>query len=241
MNVEISIAIPLILCHNIGIFKKERMNFVDRSALGNTLAHRLRQFRGKDAVILCLQESSLMTCLTMARQLRAWVYPLIYVPVYTPDVGHKLLGSFDQDGDFCPCSADADSEDTPETAKIIKAQRSSAMKQVKKQMASFGMNLDKQAMNGRDVILAADVITSTLPLIVTQHFLKNVAPKSLTAVVGNVTPEVARQVRISADKTDILDILSGIILDDHHYFEHEDTYTEEQKHTILQHIATYWQ
>src|SRR5674476_1635760 len=70
---------------------KEHMNFMDRTALGNTLAHKLLQLRGKGAVILCLQESSLLTCLTMAKQLHAWVYPLIYAPVYTSANTHRML------------------------------------------------------------------------------------------------------------------------------------------------------
>jgi len=78
------------------------MNFVDRIALGGKLAQRVKSLNGKDAVILCLQESSLLTCLTMARQLHAWVYPLIYAPVYTSDHARQLLGAYGQEGAFFP-------------------------------------------------------------------------------------------------------------------------------------------
>jgi len=223
--------------------KKEHMNFMDRTALGTTLADKIQQLRGKGAVILCLQESSLLTCLTMARQLRAWVYPLIYAPIYTPDNTHKLLGAFDQDGEFCPYpnGPEAESEVSPETAAIIHDQKSAAMDSINTQTASYGMTLDKHRMDGRDVILAGDIVTSSLPLVIAQQLLKNVIPKSLTAVAGNVTPEVAQLVRVSAGNSNILDILNGVVLDDNRYFEHADEYTPEQKHTLTQHIATYWQ
>jgi len=218
------------------------MNFIDRMALGNTLADRLQKLRGKGAVILCLQESSLLTCLTIARRLHAWVYPLIFVPVYSPDT-LRPLGAFDQDGAFCPYpdASEAKTEISPEMAAIIQKQKPVAMETINSRTASYGITLDKHLMDGRDVILAGDIITSPLPLVVAQQLIKDLSPKSLSAVAGNVTPEVAQLVRISAIKTDILDILSGIVFEDNHYFEHADSYTPEQKHTLTQHIASYWQ
>lgn len=227
------------------------MNFTDRTMLGTMLASKLQQFRGKDAIILCLQESSLLTCLTMASELRAWVYPLIYVPVYTPDHSHRLLGAFDPDGEFCPLRTDPASalEVSPKNTDVLKdtlkgvlkSKRKGAMKSIDTMTASYGMKLDKHHLDGRDVILAADVIISPLPLLVAQQFLKSVAPKSLTAVAGNATPETAQLLRISASKTEILDILSGIVSDENHYFNHISTHTSEQRHELTQRIAAYWQ
>jgi predicted phosphoribosyltransferase len=220
------------------------MNFIDRTSLGDKLASRLEQFHGKDAVILCLQESSLLTCLTIAKQIHAWVHPLMYEPVFSADHARTLLGAFNQDGEFCPMPADdpeADSELTTEMKAAVKKQKPAAMEAIQKQIDSYGMELDKHRLDGRDVILACDILTSPLPLVVAQHLLKDVSPKSLAAVIGNTTPEVAQLVRISAGQADILDILSGVVYDDGHYFEHADTYTPEQKHTLTQHIAAYWQ
>lgn len=219
------------------------MNFTDRTSLGNTFARKLQKLRGKDAVVLCLQENSLLTCLTMASLLRAWVYPLIYAPVYTSDHAHKLLGAFDQDGEFCPLYyGPADEfEMTSEMSAAVKDQRVAALKSMRAQTASFGMQLDKQRLNGRNVILAADIIASPLPVLVAQRFLHNLSPKSLTAIAGNATPEAARLFRMSAAHTDILDVVSGNFADDSHYFEYADTYTPKQKQTLTQHIAAYWQ
>jgi len=219
------------------------MNFIDRTSLGYTLARRFKQFRGKDAVILCLQESSLMTCLTMAVHLHAWVYPLLYVPVYEPDGMHDLLGAFDQDGEFCPVpnSAATISKSPREMVAILHKQRPTAMKSLHAQKTSYGLPLNKSLLDGRDVLLVGDVITMPLPLIVAHELLKDVTPKSLTAVAGNATPEVAQLVRMSAGDTEILDILSGVVFDENHYFERADEYTPKQKHELTENIATYWQ
>jgi len=219
------------------------VNFMDRTALGNTLADRLQKLHGKDAVIVCLQESSLLTCLTMAGSLRAWVYPLLYVPVYTLGGTHQLLGAFDQEGDFCPLpdSPAANAEVPPEIAAAIDDQKEAAIRSLREQKAHYGITFDEHRLDGRHVILAGDIVTSILPLVMAQQLLKNVTPRSLTAVAGNATPDAAQLLRIGAGHTEILDVLNSIILDDDRYFEHADEYTLDQKYTLTQHIAAYWQ
>ena len=219
------------------------MNFMDRTALGNTLAHRLQQLRGKDAVIICLQESSLLTCLTMAAQLRAWIYPLVYVPAYTSDSSHQLLGAFDQEDEFCPLpDGPADKAEVPaEIAAAIEEQKPAALDLLRDQKAKYGITFDQHRLDGRHVIIAGDIVTSILPLVMAQRLLGNVHPRTLTAVAGNATPETAQLIRISAGHVEVLDVLNSIVFDDDHYFEHTDEYTTDQKYTLTQHIAAYWQ
>lgn len=229
------------------------MNFIDRTSLGDTLAGKLERFRGKDAIIICLQESSLLTCLTIASQIRAWVYPLISAPVYSHDHSRVLLGAFDYEGTFCavprpaaspvglPADKAAEKKAKAALDAAIKKQRPAAMKAIQKEADSYGIELDKHRMDGRDVILVADVLTSTLPLALARQLLADVTPSNLTAVIGNATQDVAQLVRTSAAETEILDVMSGIYYDEDHYFEHADSYTPEQKHTLTQHIAAYWQ
>ena len=193
---------------------------------------------GKDAVVISLKESSLLTCLSIAMELRAWVYPLVYEPIMSQDSLPILLGAVDEGGVFCP------NPEVPTAEKAepnIQSQLDSATQAVKQRIDSYGMTLDKQSMNGRDVIIAGDVITSQLPIAVALQLLSGVKPKSLSIVIGNATPEVTEQVRVSGDLTTVLDVLTGVVSDDSHYFEHPDTYTPEQKHMLTEHIAAYWQ
>lgn len=220
------------------------MYFNDRVTLGKTLAHELESFRGRDAVILCLKESSLLTCLTMAMELRAWVYPLLFVPVYTQDATHVRLGAITEDGTFCahPDAPFDQSEQLPQEAMAdVENQKQAAGAVIQESLAKYEMELNKLQMNGRDLLIVGDIVTNTLPLAVAQQFLSNINPKSLSIAVGNATPAVAEMIRVSADKTTILDVISGITSDDDHYFQHPDSYTPDEKFTITQHIATYWQ
>ncbi len=210
------------------------MNFKNRPEVGTMLADKLHQFRSQDAIVVCLQENSLLTCLTLASQLRAWVYPLVYETVAAPNDPQQIVGAFDQDGTFYS-NPGSSGEQPTETDKAA------AMDVIKKRIASYDMPLDKHIMVERDVILAGDVVTSPLPLLIAQQLVFSVRPKSITAAVGNVTPDVALLFHQSAMKADILDILHGIVLEDDRYFEQTDAYTLEQKYNLTRNIATYWE
>lgn len=218
--------------------------FNDRVALGETLARGLEDLRGKDAVILCLKESSLLTCLTMAQKLRAWVYPLLYVPLSNPGAFGRPIGAFDEEGVFCPnpdvTNGNAKSLSAQAQA-IIESQKAAAAEAIKTKRASYEMEFDKRLMEGRDVIIAGDVITSPLPVAVAMQLLGSIRPKSLRVAVGNATPPAASLLRICADKPVILDVLSGVVHDDGHYFQHTDGYTAEQTRTLTHNITAYWQ
>lgn len=221
------------------------MYFIDRATLGKTFAGSLQEYRGKDTVILCLKDSSLLTCLTAAMQLRAWVYPLVFVPIYSEDGTHQMIGAIDEEGQFCSNPQNSWVTDIdqlpPEAQSAIRNQRQSAILSTKQQLGSYGMGLDKRQLNGRDVILMCDVLTNPTPLTVANQLLRTVVPRSLTIAIGNATPAVVDMIRVSADKTIVLDVLSGVVFDDDHYFTHPDAYTAEQKRTLTQHISTYWE
>lgn len=215
------------------------MQFNDRITLGKEFAEHLNKYKGKDAVIVCLKESALMTCIAMAMELRAWVYPLLYVPVRNPQNGQDIFGVINEDGVFCKDPT----KDVPE--EILNAaiydQKTAAMQLMQQQKLSYEMSYDKSKLKGRHVILVCDVLYDVLPLVAVNQMLESVRTKSLSALVGNASPEVADFVHISADKTFVLDVISGITKDDEQYFHHHDEYDNQTKRQLTKHIATYWQ
>lgn len=220
------------------------MYFNDRVALGKTLAGNLQHFKGEDAVILCLKESSLLTCLAMAMNLRAWVYPLLSVPVYSQDLAHELYGAFGEDGEFCfnPERYDTSVDQLPpDQYAAIDNQKYAAAHTIQEQAIKYEMMFNKHCMDGRDVIVAGDVVTEGLPLALASQLLSTLKPKSISVAIGNTSPSTAQLTQLIAEKPLVLDVISGIVFDDEHYFEHADSYTPDQKHTLTQHITTYWQ
>ncbi len=209
------------------------------------LARDLQQFRGKDAVVLCLQDSSLLTCLSLAMRLRAWVYPLIYVPVYaSPLAGSKMLGAYNEESVFCQnpdLEVDGDGEITTEQQAIVESLKVGALDVIKQQMSSYEMSVDKHCLEGRDVIIIGDVVMSGLPFAVAAKLLEGIRPKSVTTIIGNATPAAAEAARMSAEKVTIMDVLCGPVYHEDHYFERPDEYNAEQKHILTKHVTAYWQ
>ncbi|CAN5339192.1 hypothetical protein BH09PAT4_BH09PAT4_07560 [soil metagenome] len=216
------------------------MYFVDRVTLGKTLAQGLQDLRGKEAVILCLKESSLLTCLSMAMQLRAWVFPLLYVPLYAQDNERTVLGVVSADGEFTASNQNI-TRQAAASSPDLERQKQTALEVLRQKLSGYGMKLDNHSMDGRDVVLAADVLSDPQPLIVGRQLLDAINPKSITVVAGNVTPLVADQIRVSASKTTVLDVLSGVVSDDDRYFQQPDAYSLQEQYKLAQHIATYWQ
>lgn len=213
------------------------MQFVNRMALGGILSDDVAALRGKNAIIVCLKESSLLTCLSMAIKLRAWVFPLVVEPIYAPGPPRRLLGAVDSKGNFYFANEGQPSADGQQ----IEALKPTAVKLAQQKAAAYDMDLDPRRLDGRDLIFVGDVMTDTLLLSVALQMLKTLRPKSVTTIIGNASAPAAELARLTAAKTQILDVLPGVTMDDDHYFQHPDDYDTGQKQLITKHIAAYWQ
>lgn len=219
------------------------MLFNDRTALGKSLAARLQQYRGKDAVVLCLKQESLLTCITIAAELHAWVYPLLASSVYSQDPSHRLYGAFGEDGVFTmnpEGNVSTLEQLAPDTHFFIENQKAAALQDIKNQAAKYEMTFNKQVMEGRDVIIVGDIIPEALPLALASRLLSTIRPRSISVALGNTTPKGAQMARLLTEEPVIFDVISGVLLDDEHYFEHRDSYDDEQKYALTQHITSYW-
>ena len=217
--------------------------FSDRITLGNRLSEQLEYLHSKDAIILCLKESSLLTAVALGSNLRAWIYPLLYEIVTHPEDRTKEIGAINADGEFCkhPDITDADLEYiTMESAGALEDSKRQAMHLVNQQAIQFGDTLNEHVMNGREVILAGDIVTSPMQIAVAQQLLKSLSPKGIHGVAGNVTADVSDLFHLNTSEAHVLDVLPGIIFDDDHYFEKSDTYSRDEQRALALHIQTYW-
>lgn len=209
------------------------MRFLSRSTLGFKLANDLRNSKGTDAVVVCLKESSLLTAITVAAQLRAWVYPLAYAPIYASDGSRRILGAFTAAGGVVSLESDGAIRD--EKALHL------AEHAVSEQVQRIGNLANKDVLNGRSVLFVGDVVVDILPLSVAQDLLTTVQAAKVTVALGNVTAPVAEQARMIADTVVLKDILSSVVQDDDKYFEQADDYSLQQQYELVHNIATYWQ
>lgn len=207
------------------------MRFLNRSSLGIQLAKELQYLRGKEAVVVCVTQSALMTAISVASEIRAWVYPLVYAPVFTSNGLHRVAGVINHSGVYTQLTPNSLSEEK---------ERLLAEHDVGRQLELVGMMPDEGVLLGRAVILVGDSIIDPLPLQVAGEVIRNVRPASIAVALGNASVAVAEQARNLADTVIIKDILSGILLDNGKYFEQVDEYDIEQQYELVRNIATYW-
>lgn len=214
------------------------MQFMDRVVLGDRLAGNIGHLQGKHAVIICLQESALLTCVTVASKIRAWVYPLLLAPVLSQDEQPHILGAYTVDDNFYSDHAAILGISDEIWVAQQKARAVETLSQLK---AAYNMDFDPKQLANRDIVLIADTLSETLPLVVARQLITPLRPKSLTITIGNATVKVAELAQTTAETVLLLDILPINIRGTAHYFANDDTYDLKEKRTLARYIANYWQ
>jgi predicted phosphoribosyltransferase len=217
--------------------------FLDRFALGGALAATLTEAHDQGAIVICLKEGALLTCIEVAASLRAWIYPLVYETIADPDDPHSFIGAVTIDGDFClspNVSQMRMDYIQSEFMGVIETSKREAFSRVNRKASEYGSIPDKHVMNGRDVILLGDIMTDTLELAVVAQLLKPLSPKRIFGAAGNVTIDVSDMFHLESDKISFLDILPSHVFDDDHYFEKPDPYSIEQKRQLAQYVTKFW-
>lgn len=219
------------------------MYFLDRFALGGNLADSLADLKGKEAIVICLKEGALLTCVEIAARLNAWIYPLIYEKVADPDDARSYIGAITAEGEFCVNPGTGQSRIDylqTEFMTVFENSKREAFSKVNGAVRDYGFIPDKHVMNGRDVVLVGDILTSTIELAAVSMLLKPLTPRKIHGVAGNVTIEVSDMFHLASDKISLLDILPAQIFDDDHYFEKPDPYSVPQKRQLAQNIKKFW-
>jgi predicted phosphoribosyltransferase len=209
-------------------------------SLGKKLAGPLESIRGTDAIIVCLKTSSLLTCISMATYLRAWIYQLEFEPIENPLDKTKILGAVTDEGDFVlhPDVSRFELEEIEiEFREMVEDRKREAMSALNRRGSKA---YDKHVMNGRTVILTGDILFDSLGIAIMKNIMKPIRPQQIIGVAGNTTIDVSDQFHMETTQTNILDILPHSLFDDNHYFEKLDEYTDEEKRALALNIVNYW-
>lgn len=219
------------------------MYFSDRATLGEQMAGILSTDRGSDAIIIGLKKSSLMVCITLAVRLRAWIYPLFFETIKNPADPSQILGAVIPSGEFCinPAVGDDFYEYIQqEFFSTLEEMKREAMMQLNGTMREYGEEPDPHVINNRTVILVGDVMMNSLELGVVGELLKPLSPLKVIGTAGNVTVDVSDKFRIETHESHMLDIIPQSFMNEDHYFEKPDAYSDAEKQALIRNIATYW-
>lgn len=216
------------------------MYYIDRTDLGKKIALRLANVKSVEPIIICLKESSLCTAIALASELRGWVYPLLS-EIIKLDADDRIIGVVDSEGKYTinPQLSSFELEDImTEYHSVIEDKKREAYSRLNRSDTSYA-KLNPDVLNGRLVILCADILKDQLQIGAVKTLLKPHRPLDIIGVGGNVDVNAADYLRLTANKTEMLDIMSSMF-DDSHYFEKPDVYTLDQKQKIAMNISQFW-
>ena len=75
------------------------MYYINRIELGRTLAGRVSDLKGQEAVVIALKEDALTACIGLASEINAWVFPLLSKRIIIPG-DPRVVGLIDPAGMF---------------------------------------------------------------------------------------------------------------------------------------------
>ena len=218
------------------------MYYPNRQVLGDQLAEKLTQYKNTDSIIFCLKKSSLVACIELAALLHAYVYILQYVEIPDPFDITRMLGAITQKGDFVlnPTISRAEYDYIAmDFLSVIEERKRDAFSKINAQ-TDPNPNFNPEAFNNRNILLFADILSSPMQIEIALHILKSYRPALITGVCGNITSEISDKFNIETDGVTYMDILPNTFFDDDHYFEQQDSFTEEQKIKMANNISLYW-
>ena len=101
-------------------------------------------------------------------------------------------------------------------------------------------NFNLEAFNNRKILLFADVLKTSFQIQVALNILKAYKPLKVAGAGGNITSQISDKFQIDTAGCTYMDILPNTFFDDDHYFDQQDSYTEEQKISMANNISLYW-
>ena len=216
------------------------MYYIDRTDLGKKMASRVSGFIKSQPIIICLSESSLCTAIALAVELRGWIYPIISENIKL-ESDDRIIGVIDAEGQYTEnpqLSSFEIADIMAEYHGMVEDKKREAFSKINRNAAPYA-KLNPDIINGREIIVCGDIIRNQLQLGAVKTLIKPRSPLDIIGVGGNVDINAADFLRLTANKTEMLDIMSSMFEDDH-YFEKPDAYTIEQKQSIAMNISQFW-
>lgn len=216
------------------------MYFSSRHALGKTLAAKIAHLRGKEPIVIALGEQALSTAISVASEVRGWVYPLLMEPVIIPG-DDRIIGVINQDGTLCynPELSVYEREDIEMNShSVIQEASRQAYSKLNMSMAEYG-NLSKDALRGRDIVIIGDVIRDQLGVGAVTELLKTVATGNIVSLVGNITPGSSTALYMESSESTFLDVIP-YLMEEAHYFEQPEPYTPTEQRQLAMNISQFW-
>jgi predicted phosphoribosyltransferase len=216
------------------------MYYANRIELGQKLAGRLMDLKGQEAVVIALKESALSSCIGLASQVNAWVFPLLSQHVLVPG-DPRIMGLIDPSGTFT-WNPDLEKVERDgiemESHGVLEEAKRQAFSRLNRSLEQFG-EFSKDALNGRTLLLTGDIVEDRIEIAMALEYLKSVRYAKLYGLGGNVDAQAATYFHLQTDQDIALDVMTHMFPAEH-YFEQQDAYSPEECRQLAINISHYW-
>jgi putative phosphoribosyl transferase len=178
------------------------MMFHDRNAAAIMLAEQLKDYKGKNPLILAIPRGAVPMAKIIADKLDGVFDVVLVRKLRAPDYPEFAIGSIDESGwtyiaDYA-ASAGADSE-------YIEAEKQRQMATIKQRRAQYTPIRPPVDPAGRIVIVIDDGLATGATMISALHGLRNLKPAKLICAIPVSPPETLRKIRPLTDQVVCLD------------------------------------
>ncbi len=176
--------------------------FHDRNAAAIMLAEQLKDYKGKNPLILAIPRGAVPMAKIIADKLDGVFDVVLVRKLRAPDYPEFAIGSIDESGwtyiaDYA-ASAGADSE-------YIEAEKQRQMATIKQRRAQYTPIRPPVDPAGRIVIVIDDGLATGATMISALHGLRNLKPAKLICAIPVSPPETLRKIRPLTDQVVCLD------------------------------------
>jgi len=178
------------------------MMFHDRNEAAIMLAEQLKDYKGKNPLILAIPRGAVPMAKIIADKLDGVFDVVLVRKLRAPDYPEFAIGSIDESGwtyiaDYA-ASAGADSE-------YIEAEKQRQMATIKQRRAQYTPIRSPVDPAGRIVIVIDDGLATGATMISALHGLRNLKPAKLICAIPVSPPETLRKIRPLTDQVVCLD------------------------------------
>ncbi|GAC1390645.1 MAG: hypothetical protein NVSMB46_00830 [Candidatus Saccharimonadales bacterium] len=216
------------------------MYFINRAQAGRLLAKELEAYSTKDAIVIALNEGSVILGAQIAMRLHTNMVVYLSKNIFLPGendaiAGMSSTGTFTYNSLYSSAQID---DMSSEFHQFIDQKRLEKRHELNILMGDEG-EIKKEMLRHRTVILVADGLASGMSLDLVADYLKTIAIKKLVIAAAIVSVSAVDRMHLLGDEIHTLTVTPNFMGTDH-YYEDNTIPSIESAFKIIRNISLNW-
>ena len=172
--------------------------FSDRVDAGKRLASALKDFAGKDAIVLAIPRGGVVVGYEISKALRVPLDVIIPRKIGAPYNPELAIGAMTEDGTIILDKSLVSYLDVPES--YIKTESEHQKQEIERRLKMYRQNEPYPNLKGRDVIIVDDGIATGSTMKAALASVRNRGAKTVTVAVPVGPPSTIEELKMQADR-----------------------------------------